>query len=214
MTGLLYKTGKDKAYLRSSLSTVKSRNVLGALLGTKRLGRGANRQDSRGYQKRDLPWKDYTGYGGALGPRVESGATYTYTKSLTVHLSEGLFKREISGPTRLSGPIQFLVGLLKTWRLESENAVLLLGQERSYDTDKLLHGDAQLSGRDVKDRIACLFRIRKTLSSLFRDEDTENAWLRERHDLLNGQTPMELLLEGSMENILTVREYVDLAAGR
>ena len=34
------------------------------------------------------------------------------------------------------------------------------------------------------------------------------------HDLLDGQAPMTLLLEGSMENLLLVKEYVEAAAGR
>ena len=67
---------------------------------------------------------------------------------------------------------------------------------------------------DVRDRIAHLFQIRKTLSSLFRDLDVENEWLREQHTLLDGQEPLKLLLGGSMEDLLLVKEYVDAAAGR
>lgn len=58
-----------------------------------------------------------------------------------------------------------------------------------------------------------LFRIRKTLYSLFRDEKAENDWLREPHDALDGQKPIDIMLEGSMENLLLVKEYVEEAAG-
>ncbi len=78
----------------------------------------------------------------------------------------------------------------------------------------LLSGRVTLRGRDVKDRIAYLFRIRKTLSALFRDENVENEWLREPHGALNGKSPMDIMLEGSMENLLLVKEYVEAAAGR
>ena len=117
---------------------------------------------------------------------------------------------------RLSGPVQFLDKLLETWRLTTLDAVPLLGLEQSdmrYVAD-LLHGRVTLKGRDVEDRIGYLFRIRKTLSALFRSEDVENEWLREPHAALNGQTPLERLLEGSMENLLLVKEYVETAAGR
>ena len=120
---------------------------------------------------------------------------------------------DFRGAARPTGPIQFVDKLLKTWRLTSEDAVWLLGRDREY-VRKLLRGSARLAGRDIKDRIAYLFRIRQTLSSLFRDEDTENAWLREPHELLNEKTPLQLLQEGSMEGMLTVKEYVDAAAGR
>lgn len=114
---------------------------------------------------------------------------------------------------RLSGPIRFVGKLLETWRLEPEDAVWLLGGDQDY-IGRLMRGSATLAGRDIKDRIAYLFQIRQTLSSLFRDESTENAWLREQHDLLNGRAPLQLLREGSMEAMLTVKEYVDAAAGR
>lgn len=116
------------------------------------------------------------------------------------------------GP-RLSGPIQFLRKLLETWHLTNADAVQLLGLEASDVTD-LLQGHVPLKGRDAKDRIAYLFRIRKTLSSLFQDTEAENEWLREPHEMLSGQKPLELLLEGAMENLLLVKEYVEAAAGR
>ena len=69
-------------------------------------------------------------------------------------------------------------------------------------------------GRDIQDRIAHLFRIHETLSSVFRDPVVENEWLRESHALLDGRTPVSLLLEGSMEGLLLVKEYVELTGRR
>ncbi len=117
---------------------------------------------------------------------------------------------------RLTGPIHFFGNLLETWKLNRDDAVPLLGFEKTdrLYVEHLLNGHAVLSGRDAKDRIAYLFEIRRTLAALFLDEDVENAWLREAHTMLNDQVPMELLLEGTMENILLVRDFVDVAAGR
>ena len=243
MTQLLYRTDKNKAYGSSDpsqrkavrrsevfyacdrtlavnvlprqstgwLLITKSGNRLGEFLETKKLGSEILKQSRGSYWKPSLFSKGYASYGGTVWPRVRARVVDDYT---IVYLKESPLKKAVSGSTRLTGPIQFLAGLLETWRLEPESAVLLLGQEPSYDVGKLLRGDAQLSGRDTKDRMACLFRIRKTLSSLFRDKDIENEWLQERHKPLGGQTPMEMLLEGSMENMLTVKEYVDWTAGR
>ena len=117
---------------------------------------------------------------------------------------------------RLTGPIQFINNLLKVWKLKPDDAVLLLGFERSDKSyvDSLLNGRVTLMGRDIKDRIAYLFQIRRTLSALFLSEDTENEWLREPHSMLNDQVLIDLLLEGAMENLLLVKEYVDMVAGR
>ena len=117
---------------------------------------------------------------------------------------------------RVTGPVQFLNNLLESWELESTHATVLLGfdpGDQSYAA-AVLTGRAPLKGRDATDRIAHLYQIRKTLSALFRDEAVENEWLREPHTLLNERSPMDLMLEGSMEHLLLVREYVEAAAGR
>lgn len=100
--------------------------------------------------------------------------------------------------------------------MSEDDAVLLLGFDQADNNlvRAILAGVVDLHGRDVRDRIAHLFHIRATLSSLFRDLDVENEWLREPHTLLDEREPLELLLGGSMEDLLLVKEYVDAAAGR
>lgn len=115
---------------------------------------------------------------------------------------------------RLSGPIQFFLKLIELWRLDSEDACKLLG----YEPADIQHIDQVLSGRlpfsrDLKDRIANLLVIRKRLSGLFRDTDTENEWLREKHVELGNKSPIELLLSGSMENLLLIKEFVEHVGG-
>ena len=119
-------------------------------------------------------------------------------------------------PVRLTGPVQFLSRLLELWRLEKADAIALLGFE-STDVDyvdSVLDGYERIRGRDARDRISHLFWIFRTLRALFRDLEVENAWLRERHGLLDDRSPMSLLLGGSMEDLLLVRDYVDTTAGR
>lgn len=120
-----------------------------------------------------------------------------------------------SPPKRLSGPVQFVLKLLDYWRLSRDDAVSILGfdpTDSDYVKD-ILNGMASFRGRDVRDRIAHLFHIWTTLSSLFQDRDVENDWLRESHTLLDERSPLNLLLGGAMENLLLVKEYVDAAAG-
>ena len=119
-------------------------------------------------------------------------------------------------PDRLPGPIQFVLKLLEFWRLETSDAVRMLGFDRADagHVAAVLLGDEQFRGRDVRDRISHLFWIRNTLWSLFRDLEVENDWLREPHSMLDDRTPLSLLLGGSMDDLLLAREYVDAVAGR
>ena len=123
--------------------------------------------------------------------------------------------RRTTEPARRPGPIQFVVKLLEFWRLEEGGAPQLLGfdEEDAAHVASVLAGMERFRGRDVQERIAHLFWIRKTLSALFRDQDNENAWLRESHSWLDDRAPMDLLRGGSMEDLLLVRDYVDTAAG-
>lgn len=126
------------------------------------------------------------------------------------------WKLSVFAPKRISGPVQFVLKLLVNWRLSRDDAVLLLGFDAA---DKgfvraVLAGAVDLHDQEVRDRIAHLFHIRATLSSLFRDLEVENDWLREPHTLLDERKPLKLLLGGSMEDLLLVKEYVDAAAGR
>ena len=117
---------------------------------------------------------------------------------------------------RKTGPIQFLWKLKDFWRLDLADLVSLLGftAQDSEHARSALNGWTRFRGRDVSDRIAHLYRIRETLHSLFQDLDVENEWLREPHDLLQGRSPMSLLLAGAMEDLFLVREYVEEAARR
>ena len=117
---------------------------------------------------------------------------------------------------RLPGPIQFVSKLLKAWNLDTEVAVQLLGLQHSDNTylERLLDGTSTLDRDEVKERIVYLFRVRKTLSALFRDVEVENSWLRESHRTLNGRVPMDLILDGSDRSLRLVVEYVEAAAGR
>lgn len=112
-------------------------------------------------------------------------------------------------------PTQLIHKILETWNLETREKAALLGLEESdqHLAREFLTGNLTIYGRDIKDRIAYLILIKSTLYSLFRNEDVENEWLREPHELLGDRTPLGLLLEGSMVNMLLVKEFCDEAGG-
>ena len=120
--------------------------------------------------------------------------------------------KTVTSSVRPSGPVLFILKLLFTWKLETEHAAVLLGLEDWNRTLRILNGSEPLVGRDIRDRIGHLYQIRRTLWSLFQDEIVENEWLREPHSLIHNMTPMDLLLEGSMESLVIFREYVESLA--
>ena len=116
---------------------------------------------------------------------------------------------------RITGPVKFIAKLLDAWHLDTADACALLGyevQDRQHVED-ILAGSITLRGRDAKDRITTLFRIHSLLDELFRSIDVENEWLREPREALRRQRPIDLLRDGSMEKLLTLRQFIERGAG-
>jgi hypothetical protein len=118
-------------------------------------------------------------------------------------------------PARLSGLVAFIPKLMDFWQLTEEQTARMLGFE-SHELQQfrdLISGVQKLEGRDAKDRIGHLLAIRETLHGLFRNAEVERDWLNDRKKSLDEKSPLELLVEGSMENMLLVKQYVLEQAG-
>lgn len=145
-------------------------------------------------------------------PRIRSRSAVARSSEAARTQSPSALGSPLRRPT---GPIQFALRLADFWHLSRDDLAGLLGfrpGDKAH-AGALLTGRAELHGRDVRDRIAHLFRIRESLHSLFRDLEVENEWQREPHELLEGKSPMSLMVGGSMEDLLLVSEYVDEVAG-
>lgn len=117
---------------------------------------------------------------------------------------------------RLTGPVRFAILVMESWHLSPVEMTSLLGYEltdEGYVRD-VLNGVVTLRGRDSKDRIVCLYTLHSLLTGLFRDDNSINEWLRQAQPLLDQQTPLQILLEGSMESMLRVRYLVEYITGR
>ncbi len=115
---------------------------------------------------------------------------------------------------RLTGPVEFFAKLLEVWGLDNNDGAKLLGYEDVRFVRDLLSGASSLRTKDVKDRVRYLFEIDAALGQLFRDEAVERDWLREPRPELDGYSPLDILLEGSMEKLLLVKQYVERISGR
>jgi transcriptional regulator with XRE-family HTH domain len=120
-----------------------------------------------------------------------------------------------SGHTsRIAAPVKFMAKLMEAWRIDERQAAKLLGFDEEEDVRSLLSGVTQPDTRDCKDRLRHLIRIREALHAVFRDLQAEREWLHEPRPELGGRKPFTLLLEGSMENLLTVSQLVQWMVGR
>jgi hypothetical protein len=138
----------------------------------------------------------------------------TVAQGFTIFTSQGPQPKESPfKPDRLTGPVQFLGKLIEAWDIMPSDARLLLGFEDDAMAEAVLAGRTSLRGVDVKARIAALFRIKSLLGQLLRDVSVERAWMRTSVSHLGNRSPIELLRDGSMESLLTLRQYVEHISG-
>ena len=103
---------------------------------------------------------------------------------------------------------------MNIWNFSDHEASILLGMEDAKIIGDLYRGFVTLRQRDQNDRLRAVLSIAADLDALYRDENVIRSWLRERQEMLDGNSPLSFLLEGSMEKLLWVRQYVDYLAGR
>jgi hypothetical protein len=116
---------------------------------------------------------------------------------------------------RPTGPVQFILRLLDVWNLDKADARAMLGFEQGDEAlvEGILAGRGSLRGVDTKDRVTTLIRIRSLLADLLQDVEAERAWLRTPRAELGNRSPLDLLRHGSMESLLTLRQFVEHVAG-
>ena len=117
---------------------------------------------------------------------------------------------------RKTGPIKALNKIKNDWNLSIENTASILGFESNQvnRVRSILTGLSTITTKDEKDRLGLIFGIHYGLRSVFKNLDNENHWLNSPKSLLNNLSPIDLLRDGSMIKLLTVKQLVDLLSGR
>ena len=121
---------------------------------------------------------------------------------------------------RVSGPgLRSFLAIAERYGLSTQDRIALLGEpSRStyHEWVRKAHANAALSlPLDTLTRISGVLGIHKALSILFVIEAEGMTWLKGPHrgDVFGGQAPIELMVEGGLDGILTVRRYLDAWRG-
>lgn len=181
------------------------------MLGNGRTESLADRASRRALP-RFVPEKTYGQNISALKSNVEAGLQQKIS-------SDAIYTNQLRRPLprgRVTGPVRFAATIMDNWHVSLSDITRLLGFEPADQrfVQDILSGLATPRGRDFKDRIACLYTLHTLLVGLFRNKEAVNEWLREPQPRLNQRPPLQLLLEGSMENMYRVKYLVEHIAGR
>jgi hypothetical protein len=123
-------------------------------------------------------------------------------------------RREISAPA-----LRTFLAIADLWGLTTEQRRLVLGLPppstfHQWTKTAREHGDFTLPV-DTLLRISAVFGIHQALGVLFLVEQDGVDWLRTPHKatVFGGQPPLDLVLAGTQDALLTVRRFLDAARG-
>ena len=103
---------------------------------------------------------------------------------------------------------------MELWDFSRKDAAEILGFEDEGMIGELYAGIEKVRQRDVRDRLKIFLSLAVDLHGLYDSDATIKQWLDQPKKLLRGKTPRSLIVEGSMENLLRVRQLVQYEANR
>ena len=132
----------------------------------------------------------------------------------------GVERFEPGNRRRLSAPaLRTFAAIADLWGLNEEQRRLVLGypSRSTYQNWMKLareQGEVTLDV-DALMRLSAVFGVHQALGVLFADAQEQLGWLKGPHDapLFGGQTPLSLIVSGSLDGILQVRRFLDAARG-
>ncbi len=110
---------------------------------------------------------------------------------------------------------RLFLSLADRWGLDENQRLAVLGDIHRQTYQKWRRGDVKSLTRDQLERISLLLGIHKGLRLLFADHDSAERWLLfSNHDVpFGGLSPLEYMVEGSINNLYKVRRYIDAWRG-
>jgi hypothetical protein len=116
---------------------------------------------------------------------------------------------QASDPRRAAASVAMFERLADHWSLRGDEREMLLGGivKSTWSEWRQRPAFARLKS-DTRERIANLFTIDLNAHSLFAPEFADR-WVREPNAAFGGQSPLAAMLRGKVEDIITVRRYLE-----
>jgi hypothetical protein len=111
--------------------------------------------------------------------------------------------------------VKLFMRLSNLWRLAVDQRRALLGDISRPTYHNWQRGKVGTLSRDQLERISLVLGIYKGLKLLFADEASATRWLTSpNRDLpFGGQSPLERVLKGSIDDLYVVRRYIEAWRG-
>jgi len=105
--------------------------------------------------------------------------------------------------------LEIFFNITKSWGLKAQEERILLGDPASSTFYKWRNGEGPAISKDTLERISYVMGVYKSLRLLFPTEAQANAWPKKENRDFDGESAMNVMLMGSVANLMHVRRYLD-----
>jgi uncharacterized protein (DUF2384 family) len=105
------------------------------------------------------------------------------------------------------------VNLFRKWGLTDAQACTLLGGISVTSYNRWKQGQFGRLGPDLKMRLSILMGIHKGLRYLFTDNARAYAWVKKPNQHFDGQSGLDIMMQGRITDLFDVRTYLDAIRG-
>jgi hypothetical protein len=117
-------------------------------------------------------------------------------------------------PTNEIEAMQRTVGaIFGRWGVNDAGAAVMLGGISPKTYRRWRDGEYGRVNRDLADRMSYILGIHKALRIIFAEPTQGYRWMNQPNAAFAGQTPLQLLLRGGMEDLRRLRRYLDSVRG-
>lgn len=106
-----------------------------------------------------------------------------------------------------------ILNLFGKWEISDADASTLLGGVSSKTLSRWREGAYGRLSVDQADRISNLLAIHKALRILFKDARRYYGWVKKPNEAFGGDSALEIMLHGHLQDIMRVRRYLDAVRG-
>ncbi len=106
-----------------------------------------------------------------------------------------------------------VINLFDKWRVSDVDAAVLLGGIAAKTFRRWKEGDYGRVNRDLADRMSNLMGIHKALRIIFTNPAQAHDWIGSENKSLGDRTPLAIMMQGGMDDIVRIRRYLDSVRG-
>ncbi|PKH92137.1 DUF2384 domain-containing protein [Pseudoalteromonas sp. 78C3] len=105
--------------------------------------------------------------------------------------------------------LKVFLNIMDAWGVNLDQRQVLLGSPKNSEFEQWQQGNVETMNRDVVIRISYIIGIYKGLGLTFNDRIWADKWVNKPNPEFNGQSALDFMLSGNIEQLKQVREFVD-----